>query len=30
MPSAFGFMSGTVIAEEDIVTPDFDSWGDLA
>ena len=29
MPSAFGFMSGTVIAEEDIVTPDFDAWGDL-
>jgi antitoxin (DNA-binding transcriptional repressor) of toxin-antitoxin stability system len=30
MPSAFGFMSGTVIAEEDIVAPDFDSWGDSA
>jgi len=30
MPSAFGFMSGTVVAEEDIVAPDFDSWGDLA
>jgi antitoxin (DNA-binding transcriptional repressor) of toxin-antitoxin stability system len=29
MPSAFGFMSGTVIAQEDIVAPDFDSWGDL-
>ncbi|HWG35000.1 MAG TPA: type II toxin-antitoxin system prevent-host-death family antitoxin [Gemmatimonadaceae bacterium] len=30
MPSAFGFMSGTIIAEDDIVAPDFDSWGDLA
>jgi prevent-host-death family protein len=27
-PSAFGFMSGTVLAEEDIVAPDFDAWGD--
>jgi antitoxin (DNA-binding transcriptional repressor) of toxin-antitoxin stability system len=27
-PSAFGFMSGTVLAQDDIVAPDFDSWGD--
>lgn len=28
-PSAFGFMSGTVLAAGDIVAPDFDAWGDL-
>lgn len=28
-PSAFGFMRGTVLAHEDIVAPDFESWGDL-
>ena len=27
-PSAFGFMSGTVLATTDIVAPDFDAWGD--
>ena len=27
--SAFGFMRGTVLAHEDIVSPDFDAWGDL-
>jgi antitoxin (DNA-binding transcriptional repressor) of toxin-antitoxin stability system len=26
-PSAFGFMGGTVLAHEDIVTPDFEAWG---
>lgn len=25
--SAFGFMSGTVLAATDIVAPDFDAWG---
>jgi antitoxin (DNA-binding transcriptional repressor) of toxin-antitoxin stability system len=28
-PSAFGFMRGTLLAHEDIVTPDFEAWGDL-
>lgn len=28
-PSARGFMRGTVVAEDDIVSPDFDAWGDL-
>jgi antitoxin (DNA-binding transcriptional repressor) of toxin-antitoxin stability system len=28
-PSAFGFMRATVLAQDDIVSPDFDSWGDL-
>ena len=28
-PSAFGFMRGTVLGHEDIVSPDFESWGDL-
>lgn len=28
-PSAFGFMRGTVLAHEDIVSPDFETWGDL-
>lgn len=27
VPSAFGFLSGTVIAEGDIVSPDFEAWG---
>ena len=27
-PSAFGFMSGTVLGQDDIVAPDFDAWGD--
>ena len=27
-PSAFGFMSGTVLAATDIVAPDFDAWCD--
>lgn len=29
MPSAFGFMRGTVLAQEDIISPDFDAWGDV-
>ena len=29
MPSALGFMRGTVLAQGDIVAPDFDAWGDL-
>ncbi len=28
-PSALGFMRGTVLAEDDIVSPDFDAWGDV-
>ncbi len=28
-PSAFGFMRGTVLAQDDIVSPDFEAWGDL-
>ena len=27
--SAFGFLRGTVLEEGDIVSPDFESWGDL-
>ena len=29
VPSAFGFMRGTVVAHDDIVSPDVDAWGDL-
>jgi antitoxin (DNA-binding transcriptional repressor) of toxin-antitoxin stability system len=29
VPSAFGFMSGTVVDHGDIVSPDFEAWGDL-
>jgi antitoxin (DNA-binding transcriptional repressor) of toxin-antitoxin stability system len=28
VPSAFGFMSGTVLEQDDIVAPDFDAWGE--
>lgn len=28
MPSAFGFMRGTVLAHENIISPDFEVWGD--
>ena len=28
LPSAFGFMRGTLLAHEDIVSPDFEAWGD--
>jgi antitoxin (DNA-binding transcriptional repressor) of toxin-antitoxin stability system len=27
--SAFGFMRGTLLAHEDIVSPDFEVWDDL-
>lgn len=27
--SAFGFMRGTLLAQGDIVTPDFEPWGEL-
>ncbi len=27
-PGAMGFMRGTIVAEGDIVSPDFDAWGD--
>lgn len=27
--SAFGFLRGTVLAHEDIVSPDFEAWGDM-
>lgn len=30
VPSAFGFMRGTVVGQGDIVSPDFDVWGELA
>jgi antitoxin (DNA-binding transcriptional repressor) of toxin-antitoxin stability system len=29
LPSAFGFMRGTVTGQGDIVSPDLDAWGDL-
>jgi antitoxin (DNA-binding transcriptional repressor) of toxin-antitoxin stability system len=29
-PSAHGFLSGTVLEHGDLVSPDFDAWGDLA
>lgn len=28
-PSAFGFMRGTLVSHDDIVSPDFEPWGDL-
>jgi antitoxin (DNA-binding transcriptional repressor) of toxin-antitoxin stability system len=28
-PSAHGFLSGTVLEHGDIVSPDFETWGDL-
>jgi prevent-host-death family protein len=30
MPSAFGFLRGTLLAHGDIVSPDHDAWGELA
>ena len=27
-PAGFGFMRGTVLAEYDIVSPDFEAWGE--
>lgn len=29
LPSAFGFLRGTVVAQGDIVSPDFEAWDDL-
>lgn len=29
MPSAHGYMSGTVLEYGDIVSPDLEAWGDL-
>ena len=29
-PSAHGFLRGTVIGEDDIVSPDPEAWGELA
>jgi antitoxin (DNA-binding transcriptional repressor) of toxin-antitoxin stability system len=29
LPSAFGFMRGTVTARGDIVSPDHEAWGEL-
>jgi antitoxin (DNA-binding transcriptional repressor) of toxin-antitoxin stability system len=28
MPSAFGFMRGTILSAGDVVAPDFEAWGD--
>ncbi len=28
-PSAFGFMRGTLLAQVDIVAPDFEPWGEF-
>lgn len=30
VPSSFGLMRGMVVAQGDVVSPDFDVWGDLA
>jgi antitoxin (DNA-binding transcriptional repressor) of toxin-antitoxin stability system len=27
--SAFGFLRGTLLAHQDIVSPDFEAWGDV-
>jgi antitoxin (DNA-binding transcriptional repressor) of toxin-antitoxin stability system len=29
LPSAFGFLRGTVLSHGDLVAPDFEAWGDL-
>lgn len=29
LPSAFGFMRGTVLTQGDVVLPDFEAWGEL-
>ena len=28
-PNAFGFLRGTVLSQDDIVSPDADAWGEL-
>ena len=27
-PSAFGFLRGTLVKQEDLVAPDFEAWGE--
>ena len=29
LPSAFGFLRGTLLSQGDLVAPDFEVWGDL-
>ena len=29
LPSAFGFLRGTLLSHGDLVGPDFEAWGDL-
>jgi antitoxin (DNA-binding transcriptional repressor) of toxin-antitoxin stability system len=29
LPSAFGYMRGTIVERGDIVSPDFEAWGEL-
>jgi len=29
LPSAFGFLRGTLLSHGDLVAPDFEAWGDL-
>lgn len=29
VPSAHGFLSGTVLEHGDLIAPDFEAWGDL-
>ena len=29
VPSAFGFLRGTVLKQENIVAPDFEAWGEV-
>ena len=29
LPSAFGFLRGTLLSRGDLVAPDFEAWGDL-
>lgn len=29
VPSAFGFLRGTLLSHGDLVAPDFEAWGDL-
>ncbi len=29
LPSAFGFLRGTVLSHDDLIAPDFEAWGDL-
>lgn len=29
VPSAFGFLRGTLLSQGDLVAPDFEAWGEL-